>query len=264
MQDLALYPQELLLIYPIIRYYAETELSKEPALAREIASLVALCRELDMVQSCKFGAPMNVAEQQQAASQHLEKFCDAYGEEAVKPKHHYANHIPRNDIRTLDCFLHERENKNVRAIASSIQNTDIYEASVLVRVTAEKMRRLEDKDVFALNAVLGPGQQTSVGTVARDCRAGGQHIAVNDVVFVDGLAVIVEACLQNAAGLYLLVRGLDKIGRVRGCSGASKWRPGPGQPSGFVALDGTHCFRHAHAWAEDGDGLLVLHSSTLL
>ena len=138
MQDLALYPQELLLIYPIIRYYAETELSKEPALAREIASLVALCRELDMVQSCKFGAPMNVAEQQQAASQHLEKFCDAYGEEAVKPKHHYANHIPRNDIRTLDCFLHERENKNVRAIASSIQNTDIYEASVLVRVTAEK------------------------------------------------------------------------------------------------------------------------------
>ena len=248
------------MIYPIIRYYAETELAKVPALAPEIASLAALCRELDMVQSCKFGAPMHVAEHQRAASQHLEKFTAAYGPEEVKPKHHYTNHIPRNDVRTLDCFLHERENKNVRLIASTIDDTSAYETSVLSRVTAEKMRRLEEKDVFELNSLLGPGQQTSVGTAARDCRAGGQQITVNDVVFVDGLAVIVEGCLKNAAGLYLLVRMLVKMGRVRGCSGASMWRPGG---SGFVALDGTHRFRHAHAWAQNGDGLMILHCVTL-
>ena len=83
---------ELIAMYPALRHFVETEIGDRPELANERRSFDAACNVLDIMLLAKRGS-LNLAEaavQLRAAVDHLlvvHKQC--YGEDHLKPKHHW-------------------------------------------------------------------------------------------------------------------------------------------------------------------------------
>ena len=111
---------EILAIYPVFRFYVETQLRCQE-LEKEIDSLLVLFESADLVMGCIRGQPLNAREADSIASAlefinstHLEAFKRAYGSGAVIPKHHFNLHVPsqlRADGRLLSCWTLERKHK---------------------------------------------------------------------------------------------------------------------------------------------------------
>ena len=71
--------------------------------------------------------------------------------------------------------------------------------------------------------------------------ADGCDLMVGDVLFVDNYATILEACLQNPLGRFLVVQVCVRRGLAPGCTAASRWRPKQGEDRlAMVPLDGSH------------------------
>ena len=101
-----------------------------------------------------------------------------------------------------------------------MENTSVYESSVLGRVLIQQLRQLQ-KEVLSdcllgdaqdsplLSQCLGPG--TRIGQVLQH---NGQRIGMSEVVFFTGQAAVVRACAQLLGGSLALV--CDMLVRIKG------------------------------------------------
>lgn len=95
--------------------------------------------------------------------------------------------------------------------------------------------------------------------VAKRVQFQGVLLGRDDLVFVDGGAAIVEACVRDSstAGLSLLARPLERVARGHAWS---EWSA-LGQALSVVPLRiGGPAVVTAYAWARSPAGVLALHS----
>jgi len=97
--------------------------------------------------------------------QHHSNFSKTYGCEAMKPKHHYSLHIPKQWRKygfVLDTKVTERKHQTVkREVVSSLQNLHNFEDRALVQIVAcQEMEMRKVGEVFWMTSLLNP---TSLG-----------------------------------------------------------------------------------------------------
>ena len=133
----------------------------------------------------------------------------------VKPKHHYAHHIPAQiarDALLLDTFVLERKHKPVKQCAQHCKNTRVYERSVISRVIVDQMRKLQKLNVH--DGLLGKAKESNLVTgsrclIALGLRWCGAQCHEGDIVFVSGHPLEVHAGAEADGQVLLLGRFLS-------------------------------------------------------
>ena len=181
----------------------------------------------------------------------------AYGEDHIKPKHHWMLDIPPQLLRdglVLDAFVIERQHLLVKNVANHIVNTRVFEASLGASVLTRQLQIAKE---------YRPGDKL-VGKTSRLKDMAGVHIAealeiysiefrANDVVSKGPEVGIIVACASDeSSALFLFVAPFRRVAEVtphaahfRRTAGLILWR----------ATDVRHCL----AWRDQpGDVTLVL------
>lgn len=194
----------MLLVFPLLRHFAETIVLPTEQLNDECFSLILMCEVLDLVLACKF--------KQSSADavlfklqQHLQQHKKAHGTEHCKPKHHFSFHSAMQMATgvVLDCFVHERKHQMLKRAGTPVKNTLTYEASVLSRALLEQTRQLNN--FTAGDGLLGDSTQSirlarslrgADARIAKSMQCRGATVGVGDVVFAGQLAGMVKCCAK--------------------------------------------------------------------
>ena len=160
-----------------------------------------------------------------ALSRHLELFTAAYTKNEVKPKHHYAMHLPNqiaNDGFLLDCFVHERKHQVAKTAATNVKNPLHFERSVYLRMVNAQTRSMPTTFDSHLTSKAEPLPQLG-GMVALGAVFHGARVSENDVVFVEGACVLVKGCADlGAGGMAILGEACVFVEQVTAF--AARWR----------------------------------------
>lgn len=145
---------ELLGLYALLRHYVERHIGPRPEVAAQRASFDAVCSIIDLVLLCKRGRmpPADASEAlRRACIRHLELFQIAYGEQHLRPKHHWQldmSEQPARDGCVLDAFVVERMHLSVKRIAEMVRNTSTFERSVMSGVVNQRFKSAADGILF--------------------------------------------------------------------------------------------------------------------
>ena len=135
----------------------------------------------------------------------------AYGEDHIKPKHHWMLDIPPQLLRdglVLDAFVIERQHLLVKNVANHIVNTRVFEASLGASVLTRQLQIAKE---------YRPGDKL-VGKTSRLKDMAGVHIAealeiysiefrANDVASKGPEVDIIVACASDESSSFFFVRG---------------------------------------------------------
>ena len=129
---------EILLLYPILRFFAET-CCKNIGMDAEIASLLLLCDMLDCIDIIKkgFGTEASATTLQDIVKKHLTAFVECYGLESLIPKKHFSMHIPEQWLECLrrwfDCWPCENVNTELSSRRPASHTTPRFSRKLLFR-----------------------------------------------------------------------------------------------------------------------------------
>ena len=192
-----------------------------------------------------------------AVAAHLEAHKKAHGTSRIKPKNHWlfdiASQIERHPV-VLDTFVVERLHQRIKPLAAQVQNTQVFERSVLSSVLTRHHNDLTE-GAFCSGGLLGPSAPLpgSLATVAGALEISGLRLSARDVVFrADACAQIAARCREGDS-LFIFAALMNKAGDLSAHSGW--WRP-----SGNLALWAVGQVDVALAWRQDGDRLFVVRS----
>ena len=251
---------ELLSVYPIMDHMARTLLAPFHEIRNELRSFLCMCDIVKQLQRMKRQCPILVSEVVRLKllqKSHLQAFIACYGEEQVRPKHHYSLHIGDQCLEhgmMLDCFVLERKHKQLKNAANNVHNTSMYETSVMAlawNASLHSASQLADNFVGRrtvsreLAAILG-AQEVLVGAHVMHNRLS---IYFNDVLVSDTDAIEVCACIQIDGKLCLLVR------QFAYCSVASRFKR-ECDDLALLDLSMSHTFLPATCWFFEADGSL--------
>ena len=123
----------------------------------------------------------------------------AHGTTFIIPKFHLRGHVPDQieaDNGVIDMFIIERHHLRVRAVADPIDNTRVFETSVMSSLLTAQCNELASDfrhGSVLLGAVKGfpvfPGAQ-----VATRMQCNGLEYAANDMVLLEGSPACIVAC----------------------------------------------------------------------
>jgi len=94
-------------------------------MAKELDSFYTLCEVIDMLHGVKMGSNIEPNLLKSKLAQHGCRHQLAYGSDCVKPKHHFAFHIPlqlERDGMILDTFVLERKHQPIKQCAQHVKN----------------------------------------------------------------------------------------------------------------------------------------------
>ena len=195
---------EVLKLYPILRYFVQTVVLKA-GLAREACeSFLALCRVVDLMQRTKWHVKDSILRRLDEAIDAFEAIhCAFYGNEHLRPKHHYLFHIteqPRRDRFWLDCYTHERKHQLIKAAIQDIDNLASYERSCLKMVLAKTISQQCD---FGLSKMEPPIQTHNLEVfggapceVSRSMRFEGVHYTDKCVLMQGAVQGLIKVSLM--------------------------------------------------------------------
>jgi hypothetical protein len=246
---------ELLALYGMLRHFVEERLAHIVGLDPQIASFQAVCRVMDLILIAKRGEAdimQASVELQRALETHMQLHQNAYGTEHIKPKHHWMMDIPRQLVRdrcVVDAFVIERTHQVVKGIATHIDNTHLFERSVLSGVTTLAFQASDDKLAVA-DGLMGRTMrlQGCPGALAsKQLRIFGTEIAMDDLVSQGEAVGIVFACALEVGELLLLVDVMRSV--PQNLSHTSTYAP-VGERSVWRANTVSRCV----AWIAHPDG----------
>ena len=214
---------EVISVMPVVAYFAETVVEPTGHLQEEVASFKAFHAVGVLVQKLKFGA-CTALQLQSALQSHLPLFVKAYGPEWVRPKHHFAMHIPlqiQRDTMLLDTCVHERKHKLVKGYAGHHDSDVAFEKAVLTRCIIQQCRQLQEADRYAdrlqgsreeLPAPLLHAFGATRGHIAPEMHFEHVTASVGDLLVAkSGAVLILNACLELDGSLKMLVHNLIEV-----------------------------------------------------
>ena len=130
----------------------------------------------------------------------LEQHRQTYGEETMKPKHHWLLHLPsqlRRDGVLVDTFPLERLHRKVKTYAENCRAAEHYERSIVANCFLAHCRSFEHAP--AVDGLLPPilpwGELSlSRASASRKMLFSHLQLVAGDFVFLDGHLVEVQMC----------------------------------------------------------------------
>ena len=228
---------ELLGVYPLVRYFAETQVPDTNGMQPALDSLMVMTEVLDLIEEAskrpsKERISQIVIDLTFSSKVHHEAFIVAYGKAKVKPKHHLLLHIPQQieeDEGVVSCWAQERKMGMARQACAHTSTMDNFEVGHLARMWNEQLRQLENPswakvlqgkilDCTELALALG----TADAQVSSSMRWRHAILANGDMMRVDGNRMcLVVGCCQAGGDYYVLVRWGDLVSRPTSTS--STW-----------------------------------------
>jgi hypothetical protein len=249
---------EALGLYGLLRHFFETRIADREEVRAEWKSFLAACTVVDILLTAKRRSLDAVAastQLQAATAEHLRLHIEAYGPNAVVPKHHWMLDVPsqlRRDGMVLDTFVIERNHVSVKRIAEHIRNTAVYERSVMSGVTTAAFSR--DAESSVGSGLVGrtealPGNPDAM--IADKMDIDSMEVAVADVILRGSSVGIVSACVCEGGQLFAIVEVLALRSRMTPHSGTYA-RTGVQDVWRATQLD------TALAWYVEADGSIVV------
>ena len=183
----------------------------------------------------------------QAASHHLEIHIACYGTGDVKPKHHWIFDVAEQWLEhecVLDAFVIEKEHLRARDWCDRVDNTSVYETSVLsgmLHAQVASLNELGPQAQLLGKAAPFPGFPDAL--VADNLTVNGVCLSVGDFVFSGTIAAEIVACVKEEGEFLLVVDTLALVARISSHSGNYVFN---GQRKVWSATDATQ----ALAWRE--------------
>ena len=179
---------ETLGAYPILRFLILAHCCSNAEWAKAIASILALFDILDAYYACQQGeVPTNLMA---LISNHLRLFKEAYPLSSVRPKHHYAMHIPEMVDRLsvlLSCFVHERKHRVFTDFARNCRGAT-FEASIAYRLLNQQLDELELGDCLRFGTFLVDAILEDTGAIY-DLAEPGESVFVSKICIKGGLSI---------------------------------------------------------------------------
>lgn len=218
---------QLLLVFPIIVEWALAVASHHSVqLASYVQSMLAMgevCREIQHLKRHRGSGPPDPSNLAVLLRHHLQKFVHAYGEDAVKPKHHQAFHLPKEILkrrRLQDCFTAERKNKVWKLhVAPFCAPNDAFERHSLSKLLLMQVKLLEDAK-FTEEHLIPPVTQSNEvrdayglkdAYVSNSCWRRGQTFKPGSAFFKLGgrVAYEVRSCVFDCEEVFLVCNTYD-------------------------------------------------------
>ena len=255
---------ETLSAYPLIRYWVEVHVVPSGKIPAERSSFFSLCTVVDLMQEAKSidSDCQRVAQQLDAeVPESLRLHKEAYGKKYIKPKRHYLGHVAKRLDFWLDCFVHERKHKVIKAAAKDIQNTRDFESSALLVILNATHGQMDKWVLDVLNppTAISPELSATLGApchVSNSMRWRVVPVGVGDVFLLGAdSAVQIEACVRvgnDGADLRCVVRPLTLVERLSPTS--ARWR----RAAGLAIFLPVSQMRVAKCWFMRAGDLVVL------
>ena len=213
---------ELLAVYPVVRFFAETTLACRSGMEAQMASLLSICDVVDKFQDAKARID-TAASLKDRITAHLKAFKRANPGVFCKPKghllYHCAQQILENEL-LLDCFVCERKHIMMKRACFWIKRTTCFERSALARSFQETLRVLSNPRVFT-NGLLGftQSEPKSGILVGKHMQFDGVEYHSDDCCFVESVLLLVDGCMVWNETCYLVVRAGALLSEVTPHSG---------------------------------------------
>ena len=186
---------------------------------------------------------------------YIGKHKAAYGTQYIKPKLHWLLDIPQQltrDKLVLDAFVIERTHLTVKHLAEQIDNTSVFERSVMASLASTVWQRAtEDPPGNGLLGRTAPAPELAGAFVSDKMVVYAVELCVDDIVCSRGELGVVAACGELEGKLYLLVKPLTV---VRHMSGHTKLAAPADGIAAWDALDVRLCL----AWRRHGANQLLV------
>ena len=251
---------EVLLIYPLVRHFCFMVLERLGGMMKQLQSFYAACDSVDMLRRAKeCDRTFDVDQLQLQILRHGCLHQSAYGKEGVKPKHHYAYHVPhqvQRDGLLLDTFVLERKHQPIKARAQHVKNTVVYERSVMARAMIDQSRKLK---AFVSKSLIGTVKSTGTVEISHKLKWCGTTVAIRDVVVVtfgdmEGIPFEIHGCTREHASLAIVGHVLTPAEQPT----PNSWRCERDERLVNIDLHDGHRVQHVHAWTVGTDGVYLI------
>ena len=137
--------RECLTLAPIALRYFERVVAARNECEQHVASMIAVLQVVVILTELKAGS-VSAATLTAAVRKHLDLFLPAYGEDAVRPKHHYAAHLGpmlEKFHLLLSTFLQERKHRVVKKYTRDRRNLTNWDLGAVEKVTCHQLWELD-------------------------------------------------------------------------------------------------------------------------
>ena len=135
----------LLTLYPVLAKYFRDVCEPRGECLPQVQSMIACLDVLELLHHVCRGC-VDPEALRLALKAHMRNFVFAYGEAKVRPKHHYAQHLPKHLIKhkaLVACLTNERRHRVPKRYAMNRVNLHSWELGVLEEVTVHQLWELE-------------------------------------------------------------------------------------------------------------------------
>ena len=221
---------ELLGMYTLFRFWAQTEVGDRPEVQAQRAAFDAACTVIDIIQMAKkqlIGMKAASKKLSRAVANHLRLHKAAYGLAHIKPKHHWMFDVAEQmwlDDMLHDQFIIERLHLIVRPHAERAQNTRRYEYTVLSGVLNAQLGRLKElrSGCCLLDVTTVKIDGFDDAELGDNMHVMGMHISVGDLVFHRDVVGEVLGCVNELGALLAIVEQFELVIAISSTSG--RWR----------------------------------------
>ncbi len=144
-------------LYPILAYFIQAVVLPAKVCVGECIAFLAMADVLDMLQAVPLlkVTPKDLG----AVIQSFLQSCVAAGwKQYMHPKFHWLVHFPTHLQKfgmLPTCFVHERKHRVAKRYSNPIQNTSVFEKSVLSELVCHDLAVLKTSSIFAVAVKLG-------------------------------------------------------------------------------------------------------------
>ena len=231
--------------YPFVRLYT---CMLPAAFALEKKSMILLCELIDGFLARKKAHAVNKDFMVKVFETHLVAFCEAYGEENVLPKHHFAFHVIDADDVAIDSLCLERKHKRVKAYAQQHTAHVNFEQYVLCSTMIDQRRMLGEMicNEFGHDKIKWDGVTVRVGDM---------------IIFHGEIGILAESFGRGDTDSEYCVQGKKLKVVARPTPFCSEWALASETPVACV-LSRALIRAWPTAWSFQQDGIvLALHKS---
>ena len=256
---------ELLALYGLLQHWVGTHVPPDPRLTYDRACYDKICAAIDLMLQVKrqFVAGSDAsADVTDLLEEHLALYRHCYGEEAVKPKHHWAFDVAEQladvDTHLMDAFVVERLHLRARSVADHVANTATYEQAVCAGIL--NTHSLAVRSRGTQEGLVGPSVESEVGALQRPrvadaLRVAGRFLEVGSMVTLSRSPSApighTLACVE-AGGLFYVV--VDEADDVRARQDKAAFCRLADRAAIWLAADVEQCL----AWRLADDGVYIV------
>ena len=221
---------DMLSLYSLLRHWCVVSLRGAHVVRDQRDAYLAACSAVDTILQAKRGG-IGLADAGRRLRLHMAKhlplLVKARGEQAVRPKHHWAFDIADqlcSDSFVFDCFVVERLHLRVKACAEHIKNTRRVEWSVLSNAVNTHVRdasKMRVKDGL-VGHVARMGRFPSA-SISDNCQVKELRCSVGDFVMNCETCGQVVACCVEEGEIFVVADELQELSKLSQQSGV--WAP---------------------------------------